>query len=144
MLLSPALPGINVAPDALEAPKNNKYPKRGLQAWSVVLGAWCVMVPSMGLLNSLGILQVQEDVCKDCLAGIICYAVFLSFWSGPAFSLTPVFISQMCATEDCGKRNGTTFIIVSFGTLVGIPIVGAIQGRGGGEYGGLTAFGEGL
>jgi hypothetical protein len=65
MLLSPTLPGINVAPDALEAPKNNKYPKRGLQAWSVVLGAWCVMVPSMGLLNSLGILQVQEDVCKD-------------------------------------------------------------------------------
>jgi MFS family permease len=78
------------------------------------------------------------------LAGIICYAVFLSFWSGPAFSLTPVCISQVCATEDCGKRNGTTFIIVSFGTLVGIPIVSAIQGRGGGEYGGLTAFGEGL
>ncbi|RDW58575.1 uncharacterized protein DSM5745_11266 [Aspergillus mulundensis] len=34
-----------------------KYPEGGLQAWLVVLGAWCAMIPSMGLLNSLGTLH---------------------------------------------------------------------------------------
>lgn len=48
---------ITPASDSFEPPKDNDYPEGGLQAWSVVLGAWCAMVPSMGLLNSLGILH---------------------------------------------------------------------------------------
>lgn len=78
---------------------------------------------------------------SDNLAAIICYAVLFGFWSGAAISLTPVCISQVCATEDYGKRNGTTFTISSIGTLTGIPIAGAIQRRDGGEYGGLIIFG---
>jgi predicted MFS family arabinose efflux permease len=77
----------------------------------------------------------------DNLAAIICYAVFFGFWSGAAISLTPVCISQVCATEDIGKRTGTTFTISSIGTLTGIPIAGAIQQRDGGDYGGLIVFG---
>ncbi|KAL5364237.1 major facilitator superfamily domain-containing protein [Aspergillus floccosus] len=72
---------------------------------------------------------------------VICYAIFFGFWSGAAISLTPVCISQVCETEDYGKRNGTTFTIVSIGTLTGIPIAGAIQQRDGGKYGGLIVFG---
>lgn len=45
------------APQNLESHTEKDYPEGGLQAWSVVLGAWCAMVPSMGLLNSLGILH---------------------------------------------------------------------------------------
>lgn len=33
------------------------YPEGGAQAWLVVVGAWCAMIPSMGLLNTLGVLQ---------------------------------------------------------------------------------------
>lgn len=33
------------------------YPEGGLAAWSVVVGAWCAMIPSMGLLNTIGVLQ---------------------------------------------------------------------------------------
>lgn len=33
------------------------YPEGGHEAWLVVLGAWCAMIPSMGLLNSIGVLQ---------------------------------------------------------------------------------------
>lgn len=33
------------------------YPEGGTQAWLVVLGAWCAMVPAMGLLNTLAILH---------------------------------------------------------------------------------------
>ncbi|OOO10547.1 major facilitator superfamily MFS_1 [Aspergillus oryzae] len=75
------------------------------------------------------------------IAAIICYAVLFGFWSGAAISLTPVCISQVCATEDYGKRNGTTFTIVSVGTLTGIPIAGAIQQNNGGDYWGLIVFG---
>ncbi|GAD94636.1 oxalate/formate antiporter [Paecilomyces variotii No. 5] len=74
-------------------------------------------------------------------AAMICYAIFYGFWSGAAISLTPVCISQVCATEDYGKRTGTTFTISSIGTLTGIPIAGAIQQRDDGGYGGLILFG---
>ncbi|CRK24707.1 hypothetical protein BN1708_003848 [Verticillium longisporum] len=33
------------------------YPERGLDAWLVVLGAWCAMIPSMGLLNTMAVLH---------------------------------------------------------------------------------------
>jgi predicted MFS family arabinose efflux permease len=75
------------------------------------------------------------------IPAIICYAVLFGFWSGAAISLTPVCVSQVCATEDYGKRNGTAFTIASIGTLTGIPIAGAIQERCGGEYWGVIVFG---
>ncbi|KAJ5762398.1 uncharacterized protein N7511_005780 [Penicillium nucicola] len=77
----------------------------------------------------------------DDLTSIICYAVFFGFWSGAAISLTPVCISQVCATDDYGKRTGTTFTISSVGTLVGIPIAGAILEHDSGSYEGLIVFG---
>ncbi|KAK2024140.1 major facilitator superfamily transporter [Colletotrichum zoysiae] len=33
------------------------YPEGGRDAWLVVVGAWCAMVPCMGLLNTLAVLQ---------------------------------------------------------------------------------------
>ncbi|KAI2996373.1 hypothetical protein CBS147346_9383 [Aspergillus niger] len=61
--------------------------------------------------------------------------------AGAAISLTPVCISQVCKTEDLGKRSGTTFTIASVGTLTGIPIAGAIQQQNQGDYWGLIVFG---
>ncbi|RAL05339.1 MFS general substrate transporter [Aspergillus ibericus CBS 121593] len=74
------------------------------------------------------------------LGAIVCYAVLFGFWSGTAMSLSPVCISQICATEDYGTRTGTTYTIASIGVLTGIPIAGAIQQRDHGEYGGLIIF----
>ncbi|KAH7112010.1 hypothetical protein EDB81DRAFT_894143 [Dactylonectria macrodidyma] len=34
-----------------------EYPEGGTKARLVVIGAWCPMIPSMGLLNSLAVLQ---------------------------------------------------------------------------------------
>lgn len=76
-------------------------------------------------------------------ACIIAYTVLFGFWSGAAISLTPVCIQQVCKTEDIGKRTGTTFTISSFGTLMGIPIAGAILGSGQ-NYDGLIIFAGGL
>ncbi|TDZ53313.1 MFS transporter asaE [Colletotrichum trifolii] len=33
------------------------YPEGGIDAWLVVAGAWCAMIPSMGLLNTMAVLQ---------------------------------------------------------------------------------------
>lgn len=38
------------------APEND-YPEGGWKAWSVVVGAWCAMIPCMGILNALGVLH---------------------------------------------------------------------------------------
>ena len=37
--------------------EDTEYPEGGTSAWLVVLGAWCAMIPSMGLLNTVGVLQ---------------------------------------------------------------------------------------
>ncbi|KAJ5354322.1 hypothetical protein N7541_006886 [Penicillium brevicompactum] len=103
------------------------------------MGRFNVMILT-SLVCSILTLALWFEAGSDS-ASIICYAVLFGFWSGAAISLTPVCISQVCATEDYGKRNGTTFTIVSVGTLLGIPIAGAIQELNGGGYWGLIVFG---
>jgi hypothetical protein len=36
---------------------DEKFPEGGLRAWLVVVGSWCAMIPSMGLLNTIGVLH---------------------------------------------------------------------------------------
>lgn len=67
----------------------------GLRAWTVVLGAWCAMIPSMGLLNTLAVLEAWiaenelQHVPKSTTGWIFsCYAFFLYFGGaqvGPVF-----------------------------------------------------------
>lgn len=55
---SPDRSNWNQGPDpqpALEA--EDEYPDGGKEAWLIVFGSWCAMIPSMGLLNSLAVLQ---------------------------------------------------------------------------------------
>jgi hypothetical protein len=73
-------------------------------------------------------------------AAIIAFAVLFGFWSGTAICLTPVCISQICKTEDYGKRYGTCYFFVSFGTLSGLPIAGQILKTNDGNYQGLIIF----
>lgn len=77
---------------------------------------------------------------EDSLPAIISYALLFGFFSGTGIGLTFVCISQVCAIEDLGKRSGTAFTIASVASLVGIPIAGAIQQAGNGEYGWLIVF----
>lgn len=81
------------------------------------------------------------SAANSSFAATLSYAILFGFWSGAAISLTPVCVAQVCATEDYGKRNGTTYTISSIGTLLGIPIAGAIQQADHGGYEGLIIFG---
>jgi len=47
------------SPPILMSEEEEPYPEGGLQAWLVVLGAWCAMVPSMGLINTISVLQAR-------------------------------------------------------------------------------------
>ncbi|OQE07423.1 hypothetical protein PENVUL_c013G06052 [Penicillium vulpinum] len=59
-------------------------------------------------------------------AAILAFAVLFGFWSGTAISLSPVCVAQISKTEDFGKRYGTTYFLVSIGSLIAIPIAGEI------------------
>ncbi|KZL78804.1 oxalate formate antiporter [Colletotrichum tofieldiae] len=71
------------------------YPEGGRDAWLVVLGAWCAMIPCMGLLNTLAVFQawVTENQLHSLPESTIgwvfsTYAFFLYFCGaqiGPLF-----------------------------------------------------------
>ncbi|KAJ5996321.1 monocarboxylate permease [Penicillium canescens] len=63
---------------------------------------------------------------KSNQAAILAFAVLFGFWSGTAISLSPVCVAQISKTENFGKRYGTTYFLVSVGTLVAIPIAGEL------------------
>lgn len=43
------------------------YPDGGWRAWSVVLGAWCALVPAFGIVNTVGVLEewLSEHQLRD-------------------------------------------------------------------------------
>lgn len=74
-------------------------------------------------------------------AGLISFSLLYGFFSGSAYSLTPVCVAQLCKTEDYASRYGTAYGIVSLATLAGVPLSGSILGTGTGEnYHALIVF----
>ncbi|CAI6339722.1 unnamed protein product [Periconia digitata] len=64
----------------------------------------------------------------------VTYALIFGFASGSNISLTPVCVGQLCDTNEYGRYYATCYTIVSFGTLTGIPIAGALIQAAGGRY----------
>ncbi|CAI4823792.1 ALI_HP2_G0051070.mRNA.1.CDS.1 [Saccharomyces cerevisiae] len=60
------------------------------------------------------------------LTNMYVISALYGFCSGSVFSLLPVCCGQISKTEEFGKRYSTMYFVVAFGTLVGIPITGAI------------------
>lgn len=60
------------------------------------------------------------------LPGMIAFAIIYGFFSGSAYSLTPVCVAQLCRTEDYASRYGTAYGVVSLATLAGVPLSGFI------------------
>ncbi|KAJ6191391.1 hypothetical protein N7519_001412 [Penicillium mononematosum] len=107
------------------------------------LGRFNVMIMSSFICSLFTLtLWLSADLVEPHSLGmVISYAVLFGFWSGSAISIAPVCISQVCEIQDYGKRVGTTWTIVSVGTLIAIPIAGAIQQHNNGEFYGLIIFG---
>jgi hypothetical protein len=81
-------------------------PEGGWRAWSVVLGAWCAMVPSMGMLNTIGILDAWiggnqlEALPKSQTAWIVSlYAFFLYIGGSCAGTQATLYLWQQTTTD---------------------------------------------
>ncbi|KAK5109392.1 hypothetical protein LTR62_007058 [Meristemomyces frigidus] len=99
------------------------------------------MTSSLGLWLPATVLSESEDVPKTAVyALIVTYAVLMGFASGSNISLTPVCVGMLCETEEYGRYYATCYTIVSFGTLTGVPIAGAIIAASGGAYWGVALF----
>ncbi|KAK5732784.1 hypothetical protein LTR17_010202 [Elasticomyces elasticus] len=70
----------------------------------------------------------------------VTYALLMGFASGSNISLTPVCVGMLCDTEEYGRYYATCYTIVSFGTLTGVPIAGAIIAACDGAYWGVATF----
>ncbi|KAB8238131.1 MCT family MFS transporter [Aspergillus alliaceus] len=87
--------GPSIYADQKQVEQASDFPDGGWRAWSVVLGSWCAMVPSFGLLNTMGVLEawLANDQLKDYSKASIgwifgVYSFFLYFGSvqvGPVF-----------------------------------------------------------
>lgn len=73
-------------------------------------------------------------------AGIIVFSILFGFGSGTSIAIAPVCIGRMCKTQQYGRYYATTYTVVSFACLIGIPIAGSIVGASGGEYKNLIIF----
>lgn len=76
----------------------------------------------------------------DTAAGIIIFSILFGFGSGTAIAIAPVCISRMCKTQQYGRYYATSYTVVSFACLIGIPIAGSIVQASGGSYTGLIVF----
>jgi predicted MFS family arabinose efflux permease len=70
----------------------------------------------------------------------VMFSIGFGFASGSGISLTPVCVGQLCNTDQYGRYYATSYSIVSFGCLTGVPIAGEIVTRCGGDYYGLVGF----
>ncbi|KAM0722894.1 hypothetical protein Q7P37_001092 [Cladosporium fusiforme] len=71
---------------------------------------------------------------------VILYAVVFGFASGSNLSLTGPCVGQLCETTHFGRYYSACYAIVSFATLIGIPIAGQLIKANDGEYFGVIAF----
>ncbi|KXH40417.1 major facilitator superfamily transporter [Colletotrichum simmondsii] len=92
------------------AQEPHKYPEGGKDAWLVVAGAWCAMIPSMGLLNTLAVLQAW--VSQNELHGL------------PESTIGWVFSTYAFFLYFCGAQVGPIFdahdFLLTFGVLGGV------------------------
>ncbi|KAJ3463872.1 hypothetical protein MRS44_008658 [Fusarium solani] len=73
--------------------------------------------------------------------GLFIWAAIYGIWTGGVQSMFPVGLSSMTSDPSRqGTRLGMAFTIVSFATLTGQPIAGAIIKAQGGQYVGAQAF----
>ncbi|KIW08845.1 uncharacterized protein PV09_00771 [Verruconis gallopava] len=105
----------------------------------LMLGFCCLTTLAFWLPASW--LPVENGVAHPAVKPlIIVYAVIFGFASGSNISLTPVCVGQLCDTEEYGRYYATCYTVVSFGTLTGIPIAGALIQACGGKYYGVALF----
>ncbi|KAJ5728546.1 MFS general substrate transporter [Penicillium malachiteum] len=94
-----------------------------------VLGFWLPEIVVPGLSND---------------ALLIIFVILFGFFSGSNVSLLPIFLGQLCETQEYGRYYASCFTVVAFGVLASLPIAGgllnAVNGLAKERYWGLALF----
>ncbi|KAK0387920.1 hypothetical protein NLU13_4165 [Sarocladium strictum] len=77
-------------------------------------------------------------------AGVVIFAILFGFSSGTSIAVAPVCVGQLCKTQEYGRYYATTYTLVSFACLIGIPIAGNIVEAQNGRYSGLIILTGGI
>ncbi|RYO75004.1 hypothetical protein DL766_008177 [Monosporascus sp. MC13-8B] len=113
------------------------YPEGGLQAWLVVLGAWCALLAALGLMNSIGTFQTyvatnQLSAYEEGTVGWIfslysALAFFCGIYIGPLFDrFGPkwlIFPGSVCVVAAVMIMSACTeywHFLLTFGFLSGV------------------------
>nr|POE66219.1 riboflavin transporter mch5 [Quercus suber] len=108
---------------------------------TMLITVFFCMSSSLGLWLPATALSTDTDVNKSVIVGLtVAYCVIMGFASGSNISLTPVCVGMLCDTNEYGRYYATCYTIVSFGTLTGVPIAGAIIQACDGAYWGVAIF----
>lgn len=101
----------------------------------------CIIITSSICCLSSFIMWPFSNSSSGGIPTLIVYSILFGFASGSTISVTPVCVGQLCKTEHYGRYYATSYTIVSFAALTGVPIAGAIQASSpGGGYLGLIGF----
>ncbi|KAH9432966.1 hypothetical protein MCOR27_000032 [Pyricularia oryzae] len=73
-------------------------------------------------------------------AGIVSFVIIFGLASGNTTSITPVCIGKLCDTQFYGRYYATAYTIGSLGSLIGIPVSGAVIEATGGDYWGVIVL----
>lgn len=77
-------------------------------------------------------------------AGVVVFTILFGFGSGTSIAVAPVCVGQLCKTQEYGRYYATTYTLVSFACLIGIPIAGNIVEAQNGGYQGLIILTGGV
>nr|POE79654.1 riboflavin transporter mch5 [Quercus suber] len=108
---------------------------------AMLITVFFCMSSTLGLWLPATVLSVDANASKSVIFGLtVAYSVIMGFASGSNISLTPVCVGMLCDTNEYGRYYATCYTIVSFGTLTGVPIAGAIIQACDGAYWGVAIF----
>ncbi|KAF3050793.1 hypothetical protein E8E11_010781 [Didymella keratinophila] len=92
---------------------------------SLSLGLW---LPA-AIFSPNNASNTEGSDCAGFVYGLtIAYAVLMGIASGSNISLAPVCVSKLCNTRQYGEHYGMCYAVVGVGTLVSVPVAGAIIG----------------
>ncbi|KAJ4346006.1 hypothetical protein N0V95_005789 [Ascochyta clinopodiicola] len=92
---------------------------------SLSLGLW---LPAAVLSDGNDSIAEDSSRAQSIYGLTITYAVLMGIASGSNISLAPVCVSKLCETRQYGEYYGMCYAVVGLGTLVSVPIAGAIIG----------------
>ena len=125
--------GRSNTPDIAGDTGDEDYPEGGTEAWLVVVGAWCAMIPSMGLLNTLAVLEAWvstnelPSMSPSTIGWIFsCYGFFLFFCGAQVGKSSEQSGVVMMRETLANRRTGPLFDAHDIRVLIVPGVVGIV------------------